>query len=385
MKKISHFRLVFALTLLAIFISYGSHAQKINAEYERFSVETSKYIHSGMAMSPDLSKVAIACTQGFPLFIYDYKSRALLNQFDVGNWYAGSRVSWSAGGKYLLLQQLFYLDFAKNKDREVNFEIIDASTGERVVRFEKYHDVKISPDDKLAYALTGNKLEIWDLGSAKVIRTGTFDYATNSLSISPDGRFIAISERASESALKNDPQFKKNKKGMKFVLKYKQLISIYKLSDLSYVTSVNEYYDNIYRLDWTQDGKYIFCLNIPHAKAATATSGRQNFISVVDAVKFEATRTIFPSNSLYEPDFKQSHNKNLMAIVSWGKFPELRIHDFETGLVLHRLEMGTRVMEGISKLEMPSDGRIFIEFMPGDKSLLATFGNQMLLWNFPEE
>lgn len=385
MRKISQFRLVFALTLLAIFISHGSYAQKINAEYERFSVAASKYIHSGMAMSPDLSKVAIACTQGFPLYIYDYKSRALLNQFDVGNWYAGSRVSWSSGGKYLLLQQLFYLDFAKNKDREVNFEIIDANTGERVVRFEKYHDVKISPDDKLAYALTGNTLEIWDLSSAKVLKTRTFGYATNSISISPDGRFMAISERASESALKNDPQFKKNKKGMKFVLKYKQLISIYNLSDLSYVTSVNEYYDNIYRLDWTHDGKYIFCLNIPHAKATTATSGRQNFISVIDAVKFEATRIIFPSNSLYEPDFKQSHNKKLMAIVSWGKFAELRIHDFETGAVVHRLEMGTRVMEGISKLEMPSDGRIFIEFMPGDKSLLATFGNQMLLWNLPEE
>jgi len=375
----------FYVIILVLALNFHGFSQKINAGYERFSVSTNKHIHSGMAMSPDQSKMAISCIQGYPLYIYDYKKRELISKFDVGNWYAGSRVSWSAKGKYLLLQQLFYHDFAKNKDREVNFEIIDANTGSRVVRFEKYHDVKVSPDEEKAYALTGNTLEIWDLSAGKVIKTKTFEFATNSISISPDGNFLAISERASESILKKDPQFKKNKKGMKFVMKYKQLISIYKLADLSYVTSVNEYYDNVYRLDWTQDGRYIFCLNIPHAKAATATSGRQNFISVVDASRFEATRIIFPSNSTYEPDFRLSHNAKLMAIVSWGKFPEIRIHDFETGNVVHRLEMGTRVLEGISKLEMPSDGRIFLEFMPDDQSVLTTFGNQLLLWNFPEE
>lgn len=375
----------FYVIILVLALNFHGFSQKINAGYERFSVSTNKHIHSGMAMSPDQSKMAITCIQGYPLYIYDYKKRELISKFDVGNWYAGSRVSWSAKGKYLLLQQLFYHDFAKNKDREVNFEIVDANSGSRVVRFEKYHDVKVSPDEEKAYALTGNTLEIWDLSTGKVIKNKTFEFATNSISISPDGNFLAISERASENILKKDPQFKKNKKGMKFVLKYKQLISIYKLSDLSYVASVNEYYDNIYRLDWTQDGRYIFCLNIPHAKAATATSGRQNFISVVDASRFEATRIIFPSNSTYEPDYRLSHNAKLMAIVSWGKFPEIRIHDFETGNVVHRLEMGTRLLEGISKLEMPSDGRIFLEFMPDDQSVLTTFGNQLLMWNFPEE
>ena len=115
--------------ILVLMLNFQGFSQKINAGYERFSVSTNKYIHSGMAMSPDQSKMAISCIQGFPLYIYDYEKREIIKQFDVGNWYAGSRVSWSAKGKYLLLQQLFYHDFAKNKDREVNFEIIDANSG----------------------------------------------------------------------------------------------------------------------------------------------------------------------------------------------------------------------------------------------------------------
>ncbi|MHC1774829.1 MAG: WD40 repeat domain-containing protein [Lentimicrobium sp.] len=368
-----------------IFVASESKAQKINAEYERYSLTGDKYLHSGMAMSPDQQYVAIASNQSYPLYIVDYVNRKVVRQFDVGNWYAGSRVSWSAKGKFILLQQLFYHDFSGNKDREVNFEIVDAGSGRSVLKLAKYHDVKISPDEQTAIALTGNTIEIRSLSTGKTERSFSVGDATNSLAISPDGKTIAVSEKPNDKFLGSDPQFRKNKKGLKYVKKYKQVVSFYNFSDLKLIRTANEYYDNVYRLDWSDDGRYVFCLNIPHLKATTATSGRQNFISVLDGVNFQSTRTVFPSNSNYEPDFRLSHNGKYMGIVSWGKFPELRVHDFETGQVLQRFEMSTRVMEGISKLEFPSDGRVFIEFLPDNKSILATFGNQMLQWNIPQE
>lgn len=360
-------------------------AQQINADYEKFAVSENRYIHSGMAMSPDQQLMAIACTQGFPLYIYDYRTRKIIRQFDVGNWYAGARVSWSSKGRFLLLQQLYYLDFSPNRDREVNFEIIDATTGERVLRLEKYHDVKISPDEQLAVALTDDVLEIYNLKTGLITDRKTIKAATNSLEISPDGRYIAVSHRPSEAYLKNDPQLRKDPKALKSILKFKQLISVFNASDFSLVATVNDYYDNVYRLEWSADGKELYCLSIPYTKAATAVSGRQNFISVIDAVGFKSTRTVFPSNSNYEPAFRKSHDGKYMGVVSWSKFPELRIHDAATGNVLHRLEMSSRVLEGISKLDFPSDGRVFFEFLPGDKSILATFGNQLLLWNIPQD
>lgn len=375
---------LFAL-FVALFFGKTSNAQTINAEYEKFLASDAKYIQSGMAMSPDQRYMAISTIQSFPLYIYDFQNRKVIRQFDVGNWYAGSRVSWSAGGKYLLLQQLFYHDFAKNKDREVNFKVIDAETGNSTMRFDNYHDVAITPDDQYAVALSGNIIEFRNLKTGATDRSFSVPEATNSICLSPDGKFIAVSERPGDHFLKSDPQFRKNKKGMKFTKKYKQVITVYRLADFSQVNTLNEYYDNIYRLEWSKDGKYIFCLNIPHAKAATATSGRQNFISVIDAVELKATRIVFPSNSNFEPDFKLSYNGKLMGVVSWGKFPELRAHDFETGQVLHRFEMSSRLFEGLSKMDMPSDGRVFFEFMPDDQSIMATFGNQLLLWKLPKE
>ncbi len=377
--------ILFLCLISGPFINTETKAQKINAEYERYSLTGEKYIHSGMAMSPDQKYIAIASNQSYPLYIVDYVNRKVLSQFDVGNWYAGSRVSWSAKGKYILLQQLFYNDFSSNKDREVNFEIVDAGSGRSVLKLEKYHDVKISPDEQYAIALTGNTIEIRSISTGKVERSFSVGDATNSLAISPDGKTIAVSEKPGDKFLSADSQFRKNKKGLKYVKKYKQVISFYNFSDFKLIQTANEYYDNVYRLDWSDDGRYIFCLNIPHLKATTATSGRQNFISVLDGVNFQSTRTVFPSNSNYEPDFRLSHDGKYMGIVSWGKFPELRVHDFETGQALQRFEMSTRVMEGISKLEFPSDGRVFIEFLPDDKSILATFGNQMLQWNIPQE
>lgn len=373
------------LMFLPLFFAPILQAQTINAEYERFQAIDAKYIQSGMAMSPDQRYLAIATTQNYPLYIVDISSRKPVKKFDVGNWYAGSRVSWSAGGKYLLLQQLFYIDLTKNKDREVDFEIVDAESGQRVRRFENYHDVKISPDEKTALTLQGNTVELVDLSSGKVLRSISNEYATNSLCISPDGRFFGISERPRESFLDKDPYYKKNKDGKKFTLKYKQLVSVYTLDDFVYQTSINEFYDNIYRLEWTEDGKHILCLNIPHLKATTATSGRQNFISVIDAVKLEATRVAFPSNSNFEPDFRLSHDGSMVAVVSWGKFAEIRVHNFTTGLVQQRLEMGYRLFEGIDKLDLPTDGRVFVEFSPDDKSVLATFGNKVLKWTLPQE
>ena len=377
----------FKLSALFVALISGkpSNAQTINAEYEKFRASDAKYIQSGMAMSPDQRFMAISTIQSFPLYIYDFQNRKVVRQFDVGNWYAGSRVSWSKGGRYLLLQQLFYLDFSKNKDREVKFEVVDAESGNSILRFDNYHDVAVSPDDQYAVTLSGNTIEFKNLDSGKTDRSFQVPNATNSICLSPDGKYLAVSERPDDNFLKSDPQFRKNKKGMKFTKKYKQVVTVYRLSDFSLVKTVNEYYDNIYRLEWSNDGKHIFCLNIPHAKATTATSGRQNFVSVIDAADFEATRIVFPSNSNFEPDFRLSHGGKYMGVVSWGKFPEIRVHDFETGQALYRFEMSSRLFEGISKMDMPSDGRVFIEFMPDDQSIMATFGNQLLLWKLPKE
>ena len=92
-------------------------SQSTDIDYEKFKLGDAKHILAGMDMSPDQKFIAVSGNQSFPLYIYDWSKREVAKEFDVGNWYAGSSVRFSSGGKYLLIQQLFYIDFAINKDR----------------------------------------------------------------------------------------------------------------------------------------------------------------------------------------------------------------------------------------------------------------------------
>ena len=106
----------------------------------------------------------------------------------------------------MLLNQLYYCDFAPNKDREVNFEVIEAHTGKVIKRFENYHSVKISSDEKYAIALTGDEISYWLLDGLKIERSFTVADASNSIAISPDGKLIVVSHHLYEKDAQNIPQ-----------------------------------------------------------------------------------------------------------------------------------------------------------------------------------
>ena len=134
-------------------------SQGTNYEFEKVKVGEAKNMLAWLAMAPDNKTIAVSSTQSFPLYIFDWDTKMVENQFDVGNWYAGSRATFSKTGKYLMLQQLFYMDYSPNKDREVNFEVMDVATGKSMLNFGDYHDAKITPDDK--YLVT---LQRWGQG-----------------------------------------------------------------------------------------------------------------------------------------------------------------------------------------------------------------------------
>ena len=110
--------------LLACILVFAKAQQ--NVDFKQLHAGGNKTMRTGVAISPDGKHVAMAGMQGTPLFIYDWRQDKIINEFNVGNWYAGSKVSYSTTGKYILLQRIFAIDWAPNKDREGAFEIVDA-------------------------------------------------------------------------------------------------------------------------------------------------------------------------------------------------------------------------------------------------------------------
>ncbi len=176
-------------------------AQGTNYDYERIRIGDAKHIISGLSLSPDKSVLAISSIQGFPFYLFDWKNREVIKEFDVGNWYAGSSIEYSKNGTYILMNQLFYADFALNKDKEVKFDIINAVSGERIKRFGEYHSVAISSDEQFAVGLSGESASFWNLSANTMETAFKVDEATNAIAMSPDGKLIAVSHKLSEKTV----------------------------------------------------------------------------------------------------------------------------------------------------------------------------------------
>ena len=377
------FSKVFAILFLAAFsmISLHTKSQGTNYDYEKIQIGEVKNLLVWLALHPDNKTLAVTSHQSFPLYMYDLESKAIKNEFDVGNWYAGSRARFSKTGKYLMMQQLFFMDYAPNKDREVNFEVMDVATGKSMLNFGDYNDAKITPDEKYLVTLNGNdKVAIHEIETRQELRSFNVPLATNSLAVSADGKYIAVSHKTYMSDLKNNPAYKNNKQNQPILEKYKQQVSVFDYNTFEKLYTIDAFYDLIYLLSYSEDGENLFVYSIPHTKLQ-GPNGRKSYVEVVNAKTGEPLRQSFGSLSNYEPDFKLSHNKKYLGIISLGKnVPELHIYNFQTNELLKRFELSYRLFEKTGEGEFPTDGRSSFIFLPGDEEVLLVFGNRVIKW-----
>ena len=356
-------------------------AQGPNFDFEKVKIGEAKNMLAWIALAPDGNSIAVSSTQSFPLYIFNWETKQVENQFDVGNWYAGSRAIYSQNGRYVLLQQLFYLDYAPNKDKEVNFEVFDAHTGQSMLNFGDYQDARITPDEKYLVTLNGGvRVAIHDIATRKEVRSFSVPQATNSLAISTDGKFIAVSHKTYAEDLLNNPIYVNNKKNRPIYENYKQQVSVYDFETEKKLYTIDAFYDLIYRMEYTSDGNYLLVYSIPHTKLQ-GPNGRKSYVEVVNARTGEPLRQSFGSLSNYEPDFKLSHSNKYFGITSLGiKFPELHIYDFETNEMVKRFELSYRLFEKTDEGEFPGDGRVSFIFLPGDEEIVMTFGSRLIHW-----
>jgi len=368
--------------LLILFYTVNLFSQGTDIDYERVTIGDARHIICGLDLSPDQTDLAISSTQSFPFYIFDWKERKPLKEFNVGNWYAGSSVEYSPKGTYIVLNQLHYVDWAMNKDKEVSFEIIHSQTGEKIKHIPDVHSVKISADEQFAVALNGNEVGFYKLPEGTKIKSFNVQDASNSVAISPDGKFIVVSHKLYEKDAKNIPQLQRDKKTLKNALKFKQQLTVYDAKTFEKLYTVGELYDIVYKLKFTQDSKKLLVLNIPHTKIQN-TAERQTYLQVVNMETGVPQRRGFTSKAIYEPDFKVSSDGKLLGIVSnSNRFLELHIYDFETGKMLHRFQQAFRLFEKNETGMIVADSRSSFVFLPDNETAVMTMGNHLVYWNF---
>lgn len=362
-------------------MSLNSFAQT-NDNFKEFKVGDEKSKRSGVALSPDGNTVAIAGANKDPLFLYDWKNDKIINKYNVANWSAGAIVNYSAKGTYLLLQQTFYNDNNPNKDREVEYEIVDASNGNIVKSINKAHSVKIANSENFYVVLKGDEVNFYELPSGNKIKTLTVDKATNAVAISPDEKWLAVSHRPTLEQVKNAPTIrndKKAKKAIKPALKYREMISLYNLETLKLAKTINELYDIIYRLQFSKDGSKLYSYSIPHLKMQQSSAGRRGYIYSIDMPSATPSRTAYMTLAPYEPDFHENKDHTLFGVVSADKFPEIVLYDYKTGRAQTKFNLYMRLGE-VFKTGMYIDVKASFVFLPNNKVLVVS-GTKTILWN----
>jgi WD40 repeat protein len=369
------------ISFVALFIlsSMSLWSQTSNSDFERIKLTTDENEYSGIALSPDNNTIAISTKKSSSIKLMDWKSQKVIQEFNAENWNLGSKISYSDGGKYLLQQEISYMDFSQNKDRSIDFEIIDVATGKLTKRFEKVQDVVISSDEKYAVCLSNDEATFWNLIDGSKLKSISIPEASKAVTLSPDGKTLAVSTMINPNDLKN--RFKKDKKGLKNGAKYKQMVSLFDVQTSAKIKSVDELYDVIYNLSFSPDGAILFVFQTPEIRIQV-NNNKLTFINLIDIAKQEPLRKGFTSMSVNQPELKISNDQKWFAITSKGnRFQEIHLYDSETGTLQKRFELGSRLFEKVDGIKLTSDSRPSFTFLPGDQSILIAMGNQLVVWN----
>lgn len=343
----------------------------------------SGYLTCWLDVAPDQRTVGLSSTQGFPYRSFPIDAEQNVQEMDIGNWYAGSRARFSSTGKYLLLQQLFYIDYAPNKDRPIKYEVVDRASQKAVAAFDDLYAAAITPDETTIVTLGKDGLHLHDIATGK--RTGTgLDRTGNAVAVSTDGTRIAVAHRPTKEELEKLSSLRNEKDAVKNALKVGQLVTIYDRGTLKPLATLDELFDKVFRLEYSPDGKDLWIHAKPHTRKGGNPNANQSYVSVADAQTNAMKRTSFPSLALYEPDFRISPNGELFAIGSQqGRFMEVHLYDRATGAMKDRFVLSYRLFEKMAtKAEFPSDGRLSFVFLPDGKRLLMTFGNRLIEWTY---
>lgn len=350
------------------------------AVYEKVAIDNSLHISASVVNHPTNNDLAlISTTQGHPLQVFNWKERKIVRKHDIDGFYAGPNVDWSNNAKYWLLEQKFYHDFSLNKDRKVEYRLLDANTSQELKRLEGVHDACFSADGDKLFVLKEGEVKVMDCASQKIenkfkVREGATAICRGKLN-----NEVYISHSPNNNELDAIPSVSPDKKQRKNVLKYRQVISTYNVKTGKITSTIQEVYDIVYDIRNLDD--HLFIYNAPHDKIG----GGEGYINQVNLVNNEALYASFQS-SFREPDFALSPDGKYLAVVSVNRNrslpgPLIILYDRETGAIVNNFSPHVSLAQNIKDKEY-TDGRSYLEFDKSRELLYVIYGNRIFEWQY---
>ena len=241
-------------------------------------------------------------------------------------------------------------------------------------------DVTISATENLAVSLNEDEITYWQLPSGEKIKSFTIPGATNAVALSTDGKVLAVSQIVDPNDFKS--QFKKDKKGLKNVSKFKQVVGLYDAASGKKIKTVPEFYDLVYNMAFLPGENILLVYQTPDIRIQVQNRNL-SYVNLIDMETMEPLRKGFTSMSLNQPDLKTSSDLRYFAINSKGnRFQEMHLYNYDTATLEKRFELAHRLFEKADGERIIKSSRPAFVFLPDNQSILISMGNQLIKWNF---
>lgn len=361
----------FFTSLIILISCYSISAQSINENFEKWQVSDKPINITGVDLSPNGKQLAMVCGKKQPLMIYDLESRTIVKEIDVKVEYLGYNVYYSSRGNYLLLQEK-KIESSFKKSKKADYVVVDLKKGEVVHRFNKISDAKISYDEKQIVLLDGGTVYFKEINTGKTIKQFTPEEACNALAISPDGKEIAVVIKPSKKEVMMVASVRSDKKAIKATAKYKHMVVVYDTESFNLTKLVEEFYDNINLLFYTDDGEKLLSFNMASNSYVNVALPKNDY---------EPTREGYLGRTSTQPEFSYSANKQFFGIATIDEWPSVNIYDVASGSMVDTYNTKMKLWKNAKKGVYAGTNTSFV-FLPDHRHMLIGYGNSLIKWKY---
>lgn len=337
---------------------------------------------------PDGHTIAAAYSKGGGIVLVDTSTWSVVRSIPIDGFHDGARLTASNDGRYLLLKEVGRFTNEGRRDIKGEQAVLDLTSGNVALR-EKAMDSAISGDGGTFATLDGEEVIVRHVPDGSTVRTIRVSGATNAIAISPDGSLLAVGHTPTEALLGNIPSVRADKKGMKTAMKFRQMVSLYHLSDGMLWRTANEVYDIIRSMAFTPDGTQLLVYSSADPRLQRPSGSFNDFdfslvdrpgrVEQIDARTAEPLRASFMSR-MNEPFLAVAPELHLIALSSTeGRNKrKLLVFDTLTGDTRAMIDLAQKHRYDVSEGE-EHDGREPYCWLQNGCLLLA-LGDHLALW-----
>lgn len=372
-------RLYYLSFILLFLFSNKGIAQNYNFTID--SLEGNQNYLCSIELSPDQKTLAISTGKDLILF-YDVASKKIIRKTETQGFRWGSYMRWSDDGKYLLLIQQYYTDWAMNKDLPSKAAVMDARAGNILYVKNYVNTACFSPESRFLAVLDKGTITFYDIRSGNEIKKFSPPDAAFSFAFADGGKKIAVAQFAKEDDLKNIPSIRNDKKAIKEAVKFRQVVKFYDAETFKLLYMADDIFDIVFAMRLSDDGRSLFLFNAPNIRLRLNSGAKRNgYLQVADPLTGKVSRTTYATNAA-EPIFKESRFGNYFAAASVEQrvatINTVQVFNRETGDLLKIFKNDFRILENTHI------GRASFEFLPDGVTMAIGYGNKLVFWKFLE-